>query len=388
MQMGSEDWPKAGQRDGMAMLAALSYCNFLGYLGLVMAPIWVGAMSDLLESDRLAGLIASAEFAAFGVAALAASVLVPRYRASTLILAGGALAFVGDATCSLVQSAPIVVSARLAVGLGQGLLLSTINALGAGTRAPHRTFALMTFTLTGLGAVTFLVAPFAQGLIGARGIFGLMAAFELAGIVCLAGLGQAVTSQPEPAAVQTAPKRFLLPLFSYCLFSMGQLSLWSYLERIGREWHLSYGAITSVLAAGGIVSLLGPWLADRLGFRGGRFLTLALVATGASVSLFFLPEPALAFAAGDFLFNTLGQFCIVYFLTMFAGLDSGGRVVAASPAFMSVGITLGPLAASFAIAHGSLAVLAIACAFHVAAAALLTLAPPIIGTQPTKMGET
>jgi predicted MFS family arabinose efflux permease len=366
-------------------LIGLAYGNFMGYLGLTLAPMWVVAVASVEHgSAAAAGMIASLQFACFGIASLATAGLILRVEIRHLALVGLLLAVVGDGASCWADHISSIAVCRAICGLGEGILLATVNAAAASSNNPQRSFAVMSFVLVGLAALCFVATPFAKEALGSSGVFGVMAVMRLPGFLLLLLLprrGGATDAQLRRVGLSRAA---LWVLAAYGLFMTGQLSVYAFLEPIGIAQGLSLRAIAFVLALGGFFTSLGPlaagWLGAHFGLR--RPLLFGLSATGLSALLFLLPSNVPAFASGDMLFNMIAQFCIVYFLGLLAALDRSGRAVAVSPAFMSVGITLGPLVGGLSIHYlGLTSVSLVAAALHVAAGAVIAAHP--LGEVPT-----
>lgn len=354
------------------LLLGLSYGNFIGYLGLTLAPMWVAAVSAVHGgSASAAGIVASLQFACFGLASLITAALVLRFELRHLALFGLLLAAGSDYASFWAHDISQMAITRAICGLGEGILLAAVNAAAGTSRNPQRSFAVMSFVLVALAGLCFVATPFAKAFLGSSGVFGLMAAIRLPGVplvLLLPSKGGAASARFGRRDLSGA---VILVLIAYSLFMTGQLSLYSFLEPIGSAQGLSLRSIAFVLAIGGFLTTLGPliagWIGPRYGMR--QPLVYGLTATGLSALLFLLPLSIFGFASGDILFNMTAQFCIVYFLTLLASLDGSGRMVAASSAFMSLGITLGPMVGGLSIRYfGLSSVSLVALTLHLAAA--------------------
>ncbi len=358
------------------LLMGLSFGNFIGYLGLTLAPMWIPAVAAAPgSSESAAGIVASLQFACFGISSLATAWLIPRFERRHLAIFGLLLAALSDGGSYLSHGIVSIAICRSLSGLGEGFLLAAVNATAAAnSNSPQRSFAVMSFVLVGLAALGFIATPFAKEVLGPSGVFGLMAIMRLPGIPLLLLL-------PRHGTVAIATRRGALSgvalwvLIAYSLFMTGQLSVYSFLEPLGAAQGLSLRAISLVLALGALLTTVGPVVAGWVGTRYGMHwpLIFGLTTTGLSALLFLAPFNVLAFASGDILFNMIAQFCIVYFLSLLAALDRTGRAVAASSAFMSLGITVGPVVGGLSIRSLGLAsVSLVAVILHLAAAAVLS----------------
>ena len=351
---------------------ALCYGNFIGYVGLTLAPMWVPAVAAVPGgSESAAGIVASVQFASFGIASLITAALIFRFELRHLALFGLLLAAASDCASFWVHGVSLMAVTRVICGVGEGILLAAINAAAATSVNPQRSFAVMSFVMVALAGLCFVATPVARELLGPSGIFGVMAAIRVPGIPLLLLLPHKGAADNVRLLRGGFTAAVFLVLIAYSLFMTGQLSLYSFLEPIGSAQSLSIRAIALILALGGLLTTLGPLIAGWVGTRHGMRspLVLGLTATGLSALLFFLPFGLLAFASGDILFNMIAQFCIVFFLTLLAALDGSGRAVAASSAFMSLGITVGPMVGGLSIRYFGLSSIGlVALTLHLASA--------------------
>ncbi len=287
---------------GAASGAAHIGNNFTTYLvgGLIdrygFSPIQMGAWS-------------MAETLSYAAAMFLVAPRAQTISARTLGLVATLLVVAAQLGSMVTAAYPLLLIARIAAGLGFGLMNSAVN-LAAGQNAhPARAIS------AGIAFQTVLYAAVNIGLpmLGVRyGVNGMFAG--LAGFSAVLGLGTFLLpgrrDDPEaPAAIRTPAQPLGAEgwriLAAMALFAFGSLAIWPFMERAAHGIGLSattfgqYQSAATILSACGNMALFA--LAARL--TRARPLALALGTCGLACALLTTVSSAPAFAAALILYN-------------------------------------------------------------------------------------
>ena len=298
------------------------------YLSLLQEPI----KKDLSLSDAQLGALTGLAFAAF-YATLAIPVARFSERNSRKIVVGLAIGLWSTMTfmCGLAMSFPMLLLARMGVGVGEaGGYPPSASIISDYFAADRRATALAVFGLgPPVGSVFGLVlGGWLNAIAGWRVAFFVIAAIGLVvsplvlftvrepqkGASDIGGAALGATEAPRFSAVARVLwglKSYRLLLFANVLhcFSLYAYNAWSP-PFYGRVFHLPTDkiglALGSLSAVGALGTFCGGWLSDRLGRRGDRRwyawvpgLASFLVIFPAAVQ-FFAPTPVISFSAAVF----------------------------------------------------------------------------------------
>lgn len=366
--------------------AVLLVGHCAGMIDMVALPVWVGALIGWYKFDpQQAGLLATLFLAGQVASSL---FLAPRFgrlpvRSIAVIgFAAGALAFAG---VSMTHEYATMAALHLAGGLGAGCALSTTHGLFGRSANPHRLFAHASLALGIMGIVILGAGPAIVAGAGAPTMFLLFAGImTVAAFAAASGYPRAVS--PESAA--RAGGRRLSPLAWFAMIGMGCMSLqnamiFSFVERIGIDRGYGTAAVGGALMAAGLVNLLPPALAALLERRlraervllAGPFLHGLLTLLITQGGVFALYAGAVALLIGVVVFTHTFLFGVL------ARLDPSGRAVAATPAMLMIGSSIGPLLGGTIVKGAGYAALGYAVTV-VATCALLCFARLQQGSKP------
>lgn len=334
-------------------IAALLIAHCAGMLDLVVLPVWVGTLIGWYGLDpQQAGLLATLFL---GGQVSSSLVFAPRFGrlpvrlVATVGFSVAALAFLGVA---LTRDYTVMAALHLLGGFGAGAALSMTHGTMGRSANPHRLFAwaglaLGIFGIAMLGGGGRLVATY-----GGVAMFVLFAA--VMAVAAVAALG--AFPRPTPAAAVTAPSSRpvgrLPAAVWFCIVGFGALSLanamvYSFVERIGIERGFGADAVVAVLTTVGFVNLLPPLLAAALErrLRAERVLLAAPVAIGSLALLITQSTLFTPYAAAAAVQVGVVVFTHTFLFGLLARLDRSGRAVAATPAMMMIGSSIGPVLA-------------------------------------------
>ena len=293
----------------------------LEMLALAIASVWFAGKGTILNIRR---------FSLFGLLAIIAGYLIAL------------------ASMQLWQFA----LARFVIGLGEGLVLGAANSAGATASNSERVFGVAQLAIS--LATMLLVSAIPQLTLhwDYRAGMGLVLA-----VLLLTGLflgllpGRAVSEQPDNRAssINSLPHLPLgiLILLAFLLFSLADLSVWLFSERIGDRVGLSPTTIGLLLGVGTGIGLVGPVFAIFVHVRYGRILPFSIGLLLLAGSIFGITH---AYNVQTYIVSLLPLNCAVlflypYFLGALAEIDSTGAWTTLSAPVVSFGLAVGPIIA-------------------------------------------
>jgi predicted MFS family arabinose efflux permease len=332
-----------------AVLAAVC----AGEGGLVTMPYIVGGIADRFQvSAGVSGLVSSIQFAAMAAVSIILSPRIHEVDRRRLALAAAIITLAGHWAAVAAPSWSTFLGSRIAVGLGEGALLTIGTAAAAATPRPQRTFSLVTFAFVAMGGVIYLSMP---GLIVR---YGPMSVFYVLLALVVVGLPLLLCMPRRPGGGSAARVNVWRPfpwiLLGIACHYMGGNSLWAFSERIGVGMGLDARAIGTTLLVGVLLTMIGPvaanfaqqqWGYTRPILAGVGIHCLSCVALGGA---FFYEMYFVAFV----LLNVTAFFLVPMYRALTAVIDPSGRVAAASIVVQTVGTAIGPFLASLALLAG------------------------------------
>jgi predicted MFS family arabinose efflux permease len=320
----------------------------LGFMSNTLLPVWIGTMSRAfgVPESRL-GVISSMELGAVAIASILSAAFVDtRSRHLPIVLA--VLVSIGaNVLAALSPTITLLTFARIAVGLANGFLLADVNRRAAQSAVPSRIFAGQIFALVAFSVVFFAVAPLLIGSWGPGAPFFYSALVGTAALLSLSGLQKA----GHAVSPQEAPSRFVfslpivLNLAAPTLVFMINAGAWSYLTSAAVRSGISLTNLSKLMAAGAAVNFLAPVAAAWFG--GGRIPPSLAFTVG--IGLFAIcvycvtgPVGAPLFSVGVLFQPFCVMFLVPFYLSQLVQLDSSGKSVGASSAFIMIGAAIGP----------------------------------------------
>ena len=328
--------------------AVLMVAHCAGMVDLVALPVWVGTLISHYGFDPqqagglvtlfLAGAVASSVFFAPRFNRIAAG------RACSLGFALAALAFFAMATTH--AFAPLALL-HAAAGASVGCALSFTHGTIGRSANPHRLFALVGIAV-GVFGIAFLAGT--PQLVAAFGGYVLFVVFgsvmAVAAAVCGVAFPVPGTAAASPAlqAARMDPSVWFA-VFTVSCMALVQAMMFSFVERIGSDRGFGFSAVSGVLIAVGLITLLPPPLAALLQGRiSARKVVLAGPCLQAVLALTLSQSTSFGvYAVAATLFVPVMIFTHTFAFGVLAALDPSGRAVAATPAMLMVGAAIGPV---------------------------------------------
>jgi predicted MFS family arabinose efflux permease len=328
----------------IALYFGIAVATTLGHGGILVLPFEIGAMVDGLGLNvSQAGLLASAELVPFTAAQFVLALYGARLPLRRVAIVGTLLIVCASLVSAAVLSLTLFTVARIAAGLGFGLVYSVASIAGVRARDPERAYGL------GLGSTTVVygvllsalprggvvVARFPEFLHAHSGVFIVVAGFALALLPLMRWIPAtpmvALHASPTRGTRAIGSRTALLSITVMTLFSVAVFSVYIYIERRGRELGVDTKTIGTMLSMIYVASgLLGSGMAAALGQRWG--ITLPLVV---GLSLLGLTCLGTALSTSPFelwvgvaVNSVVWFFLYGYLFGLSAALDPDGRLPA------------------------------------------------------------
>jgi predicted MFS family arabinose efflux permease len=340
----------AGDGYSRANIASLLAGHCAGMLDLVALPVWVGAsLVGWFHFDpQQAGLLATLFL---GGEVLSSLLLAPRFGrvpARLVAVCGYSVAGLAFLGLSMAGGSYLAMAAlHLLGGVGAGCALTMVHGTMGRSARPHRLFAYAGFTLACFGIVVLGSGPAILAAAGGHALF-----LVFAGIMTIAAILAALAFPSPPArhAARQAADAPLSPriwfgMAGMGIFCMAQSMIFPFVERIGVDRGYSIALVSSVLMAIGLSNLVPTPLAAALERRVRAEAAIFVgVLCHAVIILVItqLPDPR-SYAVGVAIISTPLLFVHTFLFGLLARLDPSGRSVAATPAMVMIGSTIGPV---------------------------------------------
>lgn len=343
--------PDAAPGDGhtRANIAALLAGHCAGMLDLVALPVWVGAsLVGWFHLDpQRAGLLATLFL---GGEVVSSMLLAPRFGrvpARLVALCGYGVAALAFLALSIVGANYLAMAAlHLLGGLGAGCALTMVHGTMGRSARPHRLFAYAGFTLACFGIVVLGSGPAILAAAGGHALFLVFAA-----IMAIAAVLAACAFPPPAAPVErgavSAPlsRRTWFGMAGMGIFCMAQSMIFPFVDRIGADRGYGAALVSSVLLAIGFSNLLPTPIAAALErrIRAESAILFGVLCHAAIILLITQLPDARSYAVGVAVISTPLLFVHTFLFGLLARLDPSGRSVAATPAMVMIGSTIGPV---------------------------------------------
>lgn len=339
---------------GIVLLAA-------GAQLVAIQPIFVQALVEQGGlSPPAAGYALSAEMSAIAASTIAVALYVRRLPWRRVLALALSLMVLGNlASIAAVGHLELLLAARVATGLGAGLVVPLGFATLGRTAAADRNFGLSVLVVLSYATIVTPVLPTLVAHVGIGGMFGLMAAvaaFAL-GFLRYVPAGGAASSEAAGRVVDPgAAWRFagLGAMFAY-FFAQG--AFWSFAALAGRYGGLAEQDVANAIAISQFAGVAGAACAATIGARVGRALPLTVgivLGAGAVIGMtsgLDVPRYTSAMIVYNFAWNLTHP----YLLAVIARFDADGRHVTYAVAMHKIGLAAGPAAGAAVLTHAGYA---------------------------------
>ena len=240
--------------------------------------------------------------------------------------------------------------ARFIIGLGEGLVLGAANSAGATAYNSERVFGAAQLAISSATMLLVSAIPQLTVLWEFRAGMGLVLAVMLFTGFFLRFLPKRPVVE-KPANHTFSHNRLphlslgILILLAFLLFSLADLSVWLFSERMGDRIGLSSTTIGLLLGAGTAIGLAGPVLAILMHVRFGRILpfSIGLLVLACSILGITHASSAYTYIVCLLPLNLTILFLNPYFLGALAACDKTGAWTTLSAPVVSFGLAVGPV---------------------------------------------
>ena len=334
------------------MLVGIGAASAAAHIGNNFTTYLVGGLTDRFGfRPGQMGVFSFAETISYAAAMFAVARSGGRFGARGLGLAATALVVSAQGASAFIASYPLLVLARVAAGLGFGLMNSAVNLAAGQTAQPARAISVGLAFQTLLFAAVNIGLPMVGAHLGVAGMFEALGALSLTlGIGALFLPAKPVTSGQTSATTRPPhDARSARILGAMALFAVGSMAIWPFMERAAHAIAIPatqfgrYQSIATLAAALGNMGLVA--VVARLPRRGP--LALALLACGSACAALTTVPSAGLFAAALILYN------VIWFITypLLRGLafsaDKSGRLAVMTTATWLLSQSLGSLVAGY-----------------------------------------
>ena len=331
-----------------------------------LLPYEVATLSDSYGFGTTgAGWTATAELLVLAFTAAWLGPTIARRDKRALTVAGVLVSSTGAVASILAQEGILVVSSRLTVGLGCGMIAAATSALPTLHRRPKRVFGYMQVTL----GIQFGFANYAMGLaapLGRERLFVVELAFlALLGTLAML-LPRGVMKVSPRAAGAIVDSGMSKPVLA-CIASLVLLwasieASWSFAEQAATARGLSEQSLILWFTISGLTGPGGGAIAAALGERYGYVAPLAvgfLIQMLSAIAMYCVGGYD-TYVLGIMLFNAPVAFTTTYLMGLLAALDETGRGASMGAAAANFGGAVGPVLGVVALTIPNLASVGVA----------------------------
>jgi predicted MFS family arabinose efflux permease len=323
-----------------------------GALLLNVLPLLFGAFSESFGlSEIQLGNLALSMNLGFGLLGLASLLWVHRISwrviasLSSLLVIAMILLMLGQPTYEKL----LIVMA--AAGAGTGALYALAMTIFGDSAQPEKAFGFKLGLESVPGALLLVLLPVA--VVPLWGVDGMLLTIAVTmvviGILPLPWVPKNSVRGAVPLAVSTSSAGahrsiVWLSLLASLIFLTGVMSVWAFLELIGKKTGLSSDTIGTVLAIGFLINAVGGFIASALGLKAGRFYPMAVIIIVEVVGLVVLSrfDSLTTYVVGVFCFLISISFVLAYTFGIMAEFDQSGKIVALGALCLSIGAAFGP----------------------------------------------
>lgn len=328
------------------VFVALVLAHAAGMIDMAALPIWVGT---LIASYGLAPSVAGGMVTLFlgGIVlgSLAASVALPHLRLRVVAPLAYLVSAAGFVAMAMTASSGTLAALHLGAGVATGLGLSATHAAMGKSADPMKLWGWGGAAL-GMGAILFLGgAPLAIDAFGRQAVFYLLAAvIGFAALVCVALFPDFRVEKHHHHSGARLGARVWYAAFGIVFMSMLQAMMFSFFERIGMDRGFGQDLVRLTLLLVGVVNMapgiIAAMLQSRLPAMG-----VAVAGAGVQAVLGFVVARATGeplYMVSALLFPPAMMFTHTFVFGYLSRIEPSGRAIAATPAMIMTGSSVGP----------------------------------------------
>ena len=343
-------------------IASILGCGVVAIVIFLVLPLYVGLMADSFGfSEKQLGILASMDLAGIALMSLSGPLWIKRFNWRRVMQFSLVWLIAWNLVSVELTGFGALCTARFLAGLGGGLIAAMVMQSISYIPNPDRIVAIYVVVQVTLQVLGFMLLP---SLIMAYGIAGFFGALNFLCVIALflsrnfpvAGLEEPIEVYTDKVSVSVnASHRPILVLTGLVLFFIAQVSLFSFIERLGVDSGFEAQDIGNALTVSVVIGLAGAVLGAVMSVRFGRFLPILISGLAQLVCFYLLTGPI------DLLAYTLIVGGIQFFWNLPLGYQVGmlisedphHRYVLLVPFIQALGITIGPFLGGFAMEFSS-----------------------------------
>lgn len=352
----------------------------IGTEGFMIAGILPAISTDLGTTVERSGHLVTAFAAAYAISSPILSSLLAQVSRKRLLLAALAVFALGNLAAAATSSLPVLMAARIAIGMAAGTFMPAANAVAISLVGPERRGRAIAVVTGGLTLATALGVPIGT-LVAALGnwrlSFVMVAALAVLGFLGLAfGLPKELplgsSTLAERLAVARQP-RVLLALASTLVWITGAMTIYTYIAPfLAAHAGITGPALSAALVVFGVGAAIGNGLGGGLSDRFGPMRTVRLAVTGLFAIFIVTTIVAMTVPAGPVAASLFFVLIAVWGAVGWGGYPAqSARLIGLAPQAAMVtlslnasalyfGIALGAALGSLVLSYGSLPLLGVA----------------------------
>jgi len=356
----------------------LSLANGIGFSATMSVPFWLGGVSERFALPIWSG----AALATGQLICLAAfNILTPwlfRTQVRRHVGAFGAGVALAGNLLALAPHPAAFIAGCLLAGCGLGVMLNVTNRMVTEMDAVERTYSLFQIVEVAYSMAFMLFVPMLIARSSVVAIPVICALLALFAVLMIRSLPETRSKERETVVCHgSLLGRQALALAGMGLLFVGQSSINAYIIVLASRLHIPVDTMGEVMAAGLVFGLgvgaITRWMGSRFGVVG----PLWLGATALSITLIVISmtDSQAVFVVGTMMMFVWSVFNAPFAFTMLAHVDGSGRTASIGPAFLMIGVAIGPIVGSTIASFGSTKAIGwVAAAIILAAAGLFNVA--------------
>ncbi|SEQ62887.1 Predicted arabinose efflux permease, MFS family [Pseudomonas sp. NFACC02] len=345
--------PKTNPIDTPSVYVCAGLVSGAGALLLNVLPVLFGAFAERFGlGEQQLGNLAMAMNLGFGAFGLASLLWI--HRLSWRVISALSSALVAGAIMFVLRdpSYEALLAIMALAGAGTGALYALAMTIFGDSSQPERAFGFKLGIETVPGAFLLIVLPVAVAPVW--GFDGMLITIAIAmvvmGILPLPWVPRRSERRLEVSGtavrIASTESRIIvwLSLVASLVFLTGIMSVWAFLELMGKKTGLASDTIGMVLALGFLINAGGGFIASAIGLKVGRFMPVAVIILAELLGLVALAQfsSLVTYVAGVICFLFSIGFVLAYTFGVMAEFDLSGELVALGALCLSLGAAFGP----------------------------------------------
>jgi predicted MFS family arabinose efflux permease len=344
--------------DNRKVMAAVLSCGVVALVTFLVLPLYVGLLAETFAfSEGQLGVLASMDLAGIAMMSLSAPLWIRRLNWRSVLRFALLWLIAWNYASAMLTGFGALCLARFMAGLGGGLIAVMVFQSISYASNPDRTAAVFVVLQIAVQSSGFVVLPYVIASFGIEGFFGALI-FLCLFALCLAPLFPVAGLRDEQhgrgdRGVSTSGESYrpLLVLLGMILFFIAQVSIFSFVERLGMEAGFEAQHIGQALGISAFVGLFGAVAGAVISTRLGRTLPI-VVAALVQLFCFALWSPDIHLLQYTLLLSGIQFFWnmpIGYQVGVLVAEDRHHRYVLLVPFVQALGISIGPFLGGFAL---------------------------------------